>query len=360
MKYLGLSFGLLLLTFFSSAQELVKRIILVGDAGEINVKQSSLLHEAASLVKEDSTLVFFLGDNIYPSGMALEGVEREEGIKSLHSQFEVFRSLDVPVYFMAGNHDWNVSRPGGLERLVAQEKYLNSQEDKDIRFIPPAGEPGPVSINVSDEIVVIAYDSEYWLYPYHPESENLEIARKDFSEKLTLLFEENKDKTVLVLSHHPMVTYGEHSLIFGWKQHVFPLTRIHKNLYIPLPVIGSIFPLWRGHIFDSSEDLPSKQYQELIKTIMQAKGDHPNVLFAAGHDHGLQYIDTGNIKQVVSGSGSKTSFIINHKDLKYKYQQQGFSILDCLDNGDVLLAYYTVQNSKAVKAYEVRIDKVLE
>lgn len=357
MRLIILSFIYFLLIDFGYSQNLQKRIILFGDAGEINHKQSSLIHTAEDLVIKDSTLVFFLGDNIYPNGMGLDGLEREDGIKSLHAQFEPFQKSNVPLYFMAGNHDWNVSRPGGLEKLIAQETYLKSLNDAHITFVPKAGEPGPVSINITNDFTIIAYDSEYWLYPYHSEDINITEQRKIFVDKLRILFEENKDKTVLVLSHHPMVSYGEHSLSFGWKQHVFPLTRLNKNWYLPLPIIGSIYPLWRGKLFASAEDIPSKEYQELIKSIMVSKGTHKNVLFAAGHDHGLQYIDDGNLRQVVSGSGSKSSFIVNNKDLKYKFSNQGFCVADCLDNGSIVLSYYIFKDSNAIKAYEEIIVK---
>lgn len=346
-----------LLTTTVSAQSLVKRIILIGDAGEINNKQSSIIHKAAELIKKDSTLMFFLGDNIYPSGMGLEGIEKEEGIKSLDSQFEPFRDENVPVYFLAGNHDWNVSRPGGLEKLKAQEDYLNSRQDEYLQLIPKAGEPGPVSMPIDDGFTIIAYDSEYWLYPYHSPEINLEQQRKDFFNRLKLLFEENKDKTVLVLSHHPMITYGEHSLSFDWRQHLFPLRKLNRSLFIPLPIVGSLYPVSRATIFSSNEDYPSKKYQQLVKDMAKARGHQANIIYAAGHDHGLQFIEVGDIKQIVSGSGSKTSFIVNNKNLKFKYQKQGFSVFDYLDNGNVHLVYYTFDGINTIKAFETIIVK---
>lgn len=339
------------------AQSIEKRIILIGDAGEINVEQSSLIHKAVALIKKDSTTVFFLGDNIYPSGMGLTGVAKEEGIKSIQSQFEPFRQQDVPVYFLAGNHDWNVSRKGGLEKLKAQDDFLKAQMDNHLSLIPTAGQPGPVSIPLAADLTVIAYDSEYWLYPFHPADEDLDAKRKVFVDSLRLLFDQNKDKTVLVLSHHPMITYGEHSLNFGWKQHIFPFTRMNKKLYIPLPVLGSLYPLWRGVIFKSAEDLPSKPYQTLVHSVLEARGDHPNVVFAAGHDHGLQFITNEDLVQVVSGSGSKSSFILDNKQLKFKYQQQGFCVADYLSNGAIRVSYYIFKGADTVKAYETTILK---
>lgn len=357
MKYVLLSFFVFFFHVLCYSQNLQKRIILIGDAGEISIKQSTLLEKAAELIKKDSTIVFFLGDNIYPSGMGLEGESKEEGIKSLQSQFVPFRQANVPVYFLAGNHDWNVSKVGGLEKLKAQEEFLIAQQDSNLQLIPKAGEPGPVVLNLAEGLTTIAYDSEYWLYPHHSDTVNLEEKRKKFNHKLTELFALNADNVVLVLSHHPMATYGEHSLVFGWKQHLFPLTRLNKNLYIPLPIVGSLYPLWRGVLFKSAEDLPSKPYQQMIHGVIEARGDHPNVVFAAGHDHGLQFIQKDTLNQVVSGSGSKSSFIRNNKSLKFKYQQQGFSVLDYLENGDFKLSYYTYDGTNVNKAFETIIVK---
>ncbi|MCI0921260.1 metallophosphoesterase [Sphingobacterium rhinopitheci] len=341
----------------ANAQSIAKRIILIGDAGEINTKQSSVIHKAAELIIKDSTLMFFLGDNIYPSGMGLEGIEKEKGINSLNAQFEPFRKENVPVYFLAGNHDWNVSRPGGLAKLIAQGDYLKSQNDQYLKLIPSAGQPGPVSIPVNDALVIIAYDSEYWLYPYHSSDIDLQNQRTLFVAQLKQLFENNKDKTVLVLSHHPMITYGEHSLAFDWRQHIFPLRKLNSKLYIPLPVVGSLYPLARSTFYSSAEDYPSKKYQELVHDISEARGNQPNVIYAAGHDHGLQFISKDDLVQIVSGSGSKTSFIVNNKNLKFKYQKQGFCVFDYLDNGNILLAYYTFDGLNTVKAYETLIEK---
>lgn len=338
-------------------QTIQKRLILIGDAGEINHKQSTLIHKAAELVKKDSTVVFFLGDNIYPSGMALAGKEKEEGIRSLQAQFEPFRQANTPVYFIAGNHDWNVSRKGGLEKLKAQADYIASLDDKDLNFVPKAGTPGPVRIPISDDFVVIAYDSEYWLYPYHEEADNLIQQRNLFNQQMADMFLQNEDKTVLVLSHHPMLTYGEHSLSFNWQQHIFPLRKLNKSLYIPLPIVGSLYPLGRGVFYKSAEDLPSEAYQSLVRDVMDAKAKHKNVLFVAGHDHGLQFIETPDITQVVSGSGSKSSFIRKNKNLKYKFENQGFCIIDCMDNGAMHLSYYIFKDSVAIKSYEAILTK---
>lgn len=349
--------SLLLWSLAGFTQQFVKRLILFGDAGEQNPAQSMLIEKAVSLVVPDSSVVFFLGDNIYPKGMSIEPAEQTSEKQILFSQYAPFRALSVPVYFLAGNHDWNVSRPGGLAKLKAQENFILNQQDPQLHFLPTAGDPGPVSLALAPGLTVLIYDSEYWLYPYHADSIDLQQQREEFESKLKHLFNANKENVVLVLSHHPMATYGEHSLRFGWKQHIFPLTRLNKSLYIPLPIIGSLYPLWRGILFKSAEDLPSAPYQHMVKGVLHARGGHRNTLFAAGHDHGLQYIEQDSLRQIVSGAGSKSSFIVTDKHLKYKYQKQGFTILDYYSNGDLRLMYFIFDGDQVQKSFETRIPK---
>src|SRR5690606_28842809 len=86
----------------------VNRIILIGDAGEINFKQETIIPRAAEQILAGKTSVFYLGDNIYPAGLGLPGSDEEEETKQiLRSQYEVMVDRGVPVYFIPGNHDWD-------------------------------------------------------------------------------------------------------------------------------------------------------------------------------------------------------------------------------------------------------------
>lgn len=341
----------------SFAQAIKNRIIFIGDAGEINDTQTKLIAKANELVLSEKTKVFFLGDNIYPDGMELDSVSKNASILSLESQYQTFRKAQVPVYFIAGNHDWNVSRVGGLVKLKAQEDYLLLQQDANLKLIPKAGEPGPVSIPISDKVIAIVYDSEYWLYPHHEGDEISVEKRKVFLANLSDLITEHSDKQILLVSHHPMESFGEHGLSFGLKQHIFPLTRFKSYLYFPLPILGSLYPLYRKNVMATAEDLPHPIYQDLISDLKNTVVNHKNIVFVSGHDHGLQFINHGDFNQIVSGSGSKTSYIRNHKNLMYKYQQQGFSVLDEMDDNTLIISFYIHERNEIKKSFQTVIKK---
>src|SRR5690606_13074865 len=101
----------------------------------------------------------------------------------------------------------------------------------------------------------------------------------------------NAHKKVIVASHHPSYTYGIHGGVFGIKDHLFPLTALKKtkNLYLPLPVLGSIYPLYRTW-FGNIQDTPHPVYRQFRDAKVSLMKNHPDIIDVAGHEHALQHI----------------------------------------------------------------------
>lgn len=335
------------------AQEIERRLILIGDAGEINAKQEILLRVASELILPGKTIAYFLGDNIYPTGMELKPNDQNSYIPILRSQFLPFRQHGVPVYFMAGNHDWDKSGPNGLAKVKAQQSYINSLKDSGLQFVPDAGEIEPFVELITDSVVTIVYDSEYWLFP-HPDTlyDVIDQKKTQFLKALDSIKGAHVEKRFLILSHHPMRSYGEHGLHFSLRDHIFPLRKIWKGLYLPLPVLGSAYPLLRSTIFKTAEDLRHRTYRALIDSVTDVFSNHPRVTYIAGHDHGLQLIQEKNFMQIVSGSGAKSSYIRGAPNLHYRSGKQGFVVLDILINMELVISYYVVENGIVRKDFE--------
>ena len=75
-------------------------------------------------------------------------------------------------------------------------------------------------------------------------------------------------------------------------------------LWIPLPVIGSIYPLSRmWGVTDT--DMMSEAYVEYVDLLLQTTRPGAPRLVAAGHDHSLQVHRDGSGRfHIVSGAGS--------------------------------------------------------
>ncbi|MGO4877963.1 BamA/TamA family outer membrane protein [Pedobacter psychrotolerans] len=343
-----------LFVFNSFAQDDVKyRVILFGDAGEMNAAQMQDLKNAAKQIIPKKTTVVYLGDNIYPTGMGLPGsIEEEETKKILRSQFEPMRSMGASVYFIPGNHDWDKSGPDGLAKIKAQDDYLKAQNDPLLKLIPANGCPDPVAINLTDKLTIIAYDSEWWLFPYkksNPAGECDCNTKDEVLVRMEELLEKNKNKVILLASHHPFQSYGPHGGYFNLRNHLFPLTSLNKNLYIPMPVLGSVYPLLRSTLL-SPEDLNHPAYKDMIKSVNGVFGDYPNVTYVAGHEHGLQMIK-GKQLQIISGSGSKVSPNKKGKNSLFQEMQQGYVIADQLKNNDMRYAYYIYSDTSVKQVY---------
>ncbi|MEH6308014.1 metallophosphoesterase [Olivibacter sp. CPCC 100613] len=362
-KFLLVSFTLvcIVLTIAANAQEsLVKsRTIFIGDAGELSTAQHAVIEAATQQALSGKTTVFFLGDNIYPKGMPLTSSEKQKSEDILRSQFEPFRAKQIPVYFLPGNHDWDNSGKHGLEKIKAQSTYLKSIGDSLVSMVPDNGCPDPVEINISDNLTVIAYDSEWLLSPFEKLNSDTTCncgSKEEVLERLESLLYKNRNKTVLLTSHHPLSSYGVHGGNFSWKDHLFPLTNLSKKLYVPLPLVGSLYPILRSTVFLNPEDIPHPSYQQMIQDIKHTVDEFPNLLYVGGHDHGLQLVLDGSNLQLVSGGGSKGSFVKNGKKALFTAGTTGFVIVDewkdktkqmrfFTADGDVIKETYTYKKS---------------
>jgi len=91
-------------------------------------------------------------------------------------------------------------------------------------------------------------------------------------------------------------------------------------------VIGSIYPIARSSGV-SRQDTPNKVFNTYFSVIDSAFSFHPRMVYASGHDHNLQYLEDGGIRQIVSGSGSKENYVSKGRNAIFTYQKRGFSRL---------------------------------
>ncbi len=129
-------------------------------------------------------------------------------------------------------------------------------------MVPADGCPDPQEINVSESLTIIAFDSEWWLFPYNKDNKaNCSCnSKEEVVAKIIELLYRNRHKQILLASHHPFQSYGHHGGYYSIVDHLFPFTAINKNLYIPLPIIGSLYPILRKAIVNP-EDMGHPLYE---------------------------------------------------------------------------------------------------
>lgn len=227
------------------------RVVLVGDAGLLKNGQHKVISAVRKAVPMDKkTIIIYLGDNLYKSGLPDDALPDYNTIKApLDSQITIAKGTDAKVYFIPGNHDWNDTGPGGQEAIQRQQYYVEAVGDRNVFFYPKDACPGPVEIKVSEDVTLIIVDTQWWIHPYDKPGIESDCAFKTKSEVLTQLDDllaRNSKKLVLFAVHHPFRSYGIHGGYYTIKQHIFPLTDVFPKAYIPLPIIGSVYPITRG------------------------------------------------------------------------------------------------------------------
>ena len=353
MKRLKISLATIFLSLYCCAQidSLNQRIILIGDAGEVYGDQHPVVdwvRRNFDLNDEKNTIVY-LGDNIYPYGLPMEGEPTYPYSKRvLDYQINLVKDKKAKAFFVLGNHDWKNGKIGGWQQAINQENYINSLELKNVIAEPRDGCPGPVYYELSDKVVLVMMDSQWFLHVHEkpgPGSNCSATDADEFAVQLREILATHPNHLVVLAMHHPMFTYGVHGGDYTWKDHLFPFTALNNNLFIPLPVLGSAYPIARG-VFGNIQDIKHPVYQNMVEMLEGVIKTHSNVITVAGHDHCLQLIMKDSIPYIVSGSGAKINRVgkSSRGRLLFSDVNFGVSVIEVTKSGKVTTKFYNVQS----------------
>ncbi|GGZ80048.1 metallophosphoesterase [Algibacter mikhailovii] len=340
-------------------KELLKTFYLLGDVGKspMGGMSTGLIifnkHIASRETQGDYTI--FLGDNIYPAGMPQKDHKnRASAENALNAQVKAVSKFEGKTVFIPGNHDWYSD---GLKGLAREEAYLKEALGKHT-LIPEKGCPIE-SIEVHESIQLIVVDSEWYLENWnkHPTvNDHCEIKTRDrFFAELEGEIKKAQGKQVVLAMHHPMYTNGIHGGKYAWEKHLFPLSS-----KVPLPGLGSFVAQVRSQGGVSMQDRFNERYNELMLRIETIIFDKDNVVLASGHEHTLQYIEKGNIKQIVSGAGAKSSYAALGNNGLFSSGEQGFAELKFFKDGSARVNYYGESNGEPKLIYTKEVFKPKE
>ncbi|MFC6997141.1 metallophosphoesterase [Rufibacter roseus] len=337
------------------SSELTYSVFLIGDAGAPVTDKPDptlmLLRSQIEVAGENSAVVF-LGDNIYHNGLPEPNAyDRKTAEERMTTQLNVLKGYKGEKYMIPGNHDWGggSGSPDGWNAVIREERFVEEYlADSNIVvgtdfFVPGNGCPGPFEVRIADDIVLIALDSHWWLHPYDKPygDDNIcgVVNEVDMLVQLEDVIDKNKDKNIVVVAHHPLFSNGIHGGYFNLVDHLFPLTIIRKWWALPLPIIGSIYPLSRKY-GGIAQDIPHPSYQAYIKGLLGVFEKYDNIIYAAGHEHNLQYFKMGKLPQIVSGSGCKTQHVSDGGDAVFAQKIQGFARVNYYRNGEAWVEYW--------------------
>lgn len=329
------------------ADSVLQSVLLIGDAGEASsVTPEATLQVLTQMAAEhpERNTILFLGDNLYPKGLPVPGdPQRPEMERRLDVQIAVGTESGALTLFIPGNHDWEYHRPGGLAAVRRQGEYIRAQRKQNIEMMPEQGMPGPHVKDIGEGLRVIALDTQWWLHafekPLYPGDTDQVQTRRRLLDSLHGALASAGERTVLVAAHHPLRTHGEHGGFFDWKDHLFPLRKLNPLLWMPLPGLGSLYPLSRM-LGISDQDLSGSENKAMVRAIDSILSNHPRALYVSGHDHTLQVLRNREERYfVVSGNGVEKhdEALTYGEDTMIATREKGFIRLELLKSGKVRL-----------------------
>jgi hypothetical protein len=217
-------------------------------------------------------------------------------------------STGTTTVFIPGNHDWDFSGPDGWSAVREQEAYVEARGGGLASMLPGDGCPGPSALDVGGALRVVILDTEWWLRsgpkPVHPSSTCPDDSEAEVLARLAAALEPDDNRPVVVAAHHPLRTAGAHGGEFGLRQHLFPLVDWKSWLWVPLPVLGSAYPLARQRGI-SEQDVSGRLNRAMRAALGAVLAKNPPLAYVSGHVHGLQVLDGEPFAEVlvISGAG---------------------------------------------------------
>jgi hypothetical protein len=202
--------------------------------------------------------------------------------------------------------------------------------------------------DVSDHLRLVALDTQWWLQdgpkPVDPTSSCGADSPKEVVEALRQSLATAGDRQTIVMAHHPLESGGPHGGHFDVRSHIFPLRDLHRWLWLPLPGIGSAYPLARQW-GKTPQDVSGTANRRMRAALLEAFTDRAPLVWAAGHDHTLQVLKGKPVPYLlVSGAGiyGHTSPVRQLDNTLFATEAAGFMRLDVGADGRIRLGVRTV------------------
>ena len=346
----------------SSLEEIECSLYLLGDAGVPARGGEPVLKALRNEVLRATveSMVVFLGDNVYSGGLPPAGMRgRAEAERRIDAQIDAVSGTAARGIFIPGNHDWE----GGIAGVLREANRVAERGGPSISFLPRVGSPGPAVVDIGRGLRLVILDSEVIIRKENKQGGGQETAADEslnvFTDSLRAAIVSAGERRVVVLAHHPLASGGHHGGHFGWRDHIFPLREIRSALWLPLPVVGSIYPLARNHGASPQDQShpANRRMRERIEAALQTRRP---LVYACGHEHNLQVLEGGPAEYLlVSGAGAyhHTTPVFQIPGTKFALRKAGFLRLDLMASGRVRLVVLAVgRGGDTAERFEMWLD----
>jgi len=334
------TFFLLILLKNANAQQGFK-IYLVGDAGDHEKTEETLLNLKKELLNHPNSATIFMGDNCYKDMLwgiipfGFKGFDSSQNtINKINAQLFILENYRGYAFFTPGNHDWwnRTTFKKGRGKLAMEESFIEKNIIKNLTlanpgdvFQPAHGGYGPAFVDINNHRIRLIFIDTYRIIQTGIKKGIVPEEEKSVYYKLDSLIREayQLNEKIIIIAHHPVFAEG-------------PYTEPIKHPYL------------FARIKASKLTFPS--YHEMNIRINAILHKYPGIYYVSGHVHALQYFQTtDSIHYIISGAGSKTNKLSEKQIEQYNpdsphdyllWNSGGFFELSFEEWSDKIFLYY--------------------
>ncbi len=245
-------------------------------------------------------------------------------------------------YFIPGNQEWDNGHSYTLDALRRSEEDLDKLVNTTETLSPKDGCGEPKVIELGERLLLLLIDSQWVLQSdFSGERKRSGCSIDNELELITriqTILSKNKNKNIIIASHHPVWTNSKTGGNYSLKDHI-----------LPLPLIGSIITGVKK-IGGIDQHFGNPQYEAYRAALNLALSNFEGIVVASSHDHNLQYIQKNKNHFVVSGSSTNVEFLQKGGQLEYGTMRNGFAKLIQTKDLQLWIEYYTLDpNSKRIE-----------
>jgi hypothetical protein len=337
-------------------------VYLVGGLGDERDSVSDVLDVLHQVVEHSDSnhAIIFLGDHTVNNGLPSEDSKNRHAAEiKMSTLLDNLWDDKGSIYFIPGDHSMKQSRNKRQEVILRTRNYVENELGKKNIFLPEDGCAGPEEVHLPGDLVLVILNTNWWLGDKEGRNRDCEnVSESQWIDEIKDVLDNNQRKNIIMLGHHPLLNVGNHGGYFSFRQHLFPLTDLVKWLYLPFPIVGSIYPLYRAGI-GSKQDLAYPPYKKMRRDLFFAINSHQNIIYASAHEHSLQSISYNGNSYLITNSSSQLEWAGRKNRASFSYSEKGFIKLSVLKNKEIWMEIYRVHGTKegAVLVFRKRLKE---
>lgn len=328
-----------ILSAFAQQEEQIYTVYFFGNLADVdNVNEFSL-----SLKKEFSNAItpFSL---IINGDLVNEKIEKSNASQSLKKIYELADMMEQfpngKMILLPGDRDWNNGGKGGEKSLRNLEtniqKYLKRKGYRQTKWTIKRGCPGPKVYDINEALTIVTLNSQWWNHSFDKPrpADGLcdAITPENLKEELEDVVEENQDKNILIVGHHPIHSLGHYGGYFSF-----------GDQFKPFPIAGSFRTAFHTNI-GGKRDISNEHLNEYVEGMNNLLFFHSNLIYASSHEKNQQVIRRGMNFLINSGAPAKADYVTRDEHTFLSKKAVGIMAIDYYNNGKVTTSFLELDN----------------